>query len=185
MRFLLVCLLAAFVAFCQSWSGPAEEADVKKGNGFEKLLTTYLQNRLERARLSLKQLQQLEETGMTAVLDLWVAEDEIDRCRLHLRLATEGRLIADHPALTELRRELGVPEVPELPDAGKREAVSAAIQEYLQKKLVRAERVTDRALSLYDLRRGTESEVLAAKSNVEGLKLLLELERLSVREAKK
>ena len=96
-----------------------------------------------------------------------VAEDEIDRWRLHLVLATEGRLIVDHPVLAELRREFGVPELPDRAKIAKSETVPSAVQEYLNKRLERAERLLGSATLLHQMKRATESEVMAARNRVD------------------
>lgn len=184
MRIVLICLLTAAVMLSQNSSGEAGEGGAKSDSGLEKLLTTYLQNRLERARLALKHVQRLLDTGMASKPDVLAAEDVIDRWRLHLALAEEARLVTLHPVLSELRREFGVPEISKPLDANRNKLISTAIQEYLQRKIGRAEEAAERALALYDLRRGTESELFAAKSEVEGLELLLEVERANQRQSK-
>lgn len=185
MRFLLVCALIGMLLIGLSWSGAApEEAEAKKGGSLEKLLTRYLQNRLEAAGLSVKHVQGLHEAGVATVPEVLAAEDEVDRWRLHLRLATEEKLIALHPALKEVRREFGVPEISKSVEAKTRKATSAMIHDYLQKKLRRAERGAQAVSALHSFGRATESEVLAAKSKVDGLKLLLEAERIKFRESK-
>jgi len=182
MRVLPICVLTAVLLFGSSWRASAEEAETKKRGGLEKLLTTYLQNRVQRAQLALKHTQGLKDSGAATIDDVLAAEDEIDRCRLNLRLAVEAKLVIAHPVFGELRRELGVPEIRKPADARTRKLISAAILEYIEQKLRRAEKASQRASALYEYGRGSESEVLAAKSKVEGLKLLLEGERLALRE---
>jgi hypothetical protein len=183
MRFLLVFTLIGVVLIGLDLSAAAsEEAEAKKGDSLEKLLTTYLRNRLEAARLSLKSVQGLHETGVVTVPEVLAAEDEVDRWRLHLHLATEEKLIAFHPVFGEVRREFGVPEISKSLEAMRRKVTSALICDYLQKRLGRAERGAEAVLALRSFGRATESEVLAAKTKVDGLRLLLEAERISSRE---
>ncbi len=185
MRFLLVCALIAMLPIGLSSAGSiAEEAEAKKGGSLEKLLTTYLQNRLEAARLGLKHVQRLHETGVVTVPEVLAAEDEVDKWQLHLRLATEEKLIVSHPVFSEVRREFGVPEISKSVEVKIRRATSAVIREYLQKKLRRAERGSEAVSTLHSFGRATESEMLAAKSKVDGLKLLLEVERIKFRESR-
>jgi len=184
MRIAWICLVATALIVSQSWRGAAEETEAEKGSGLEKHLVTYLRSSLERARVSLKHKQQMRESGLAALPDLLTAEDEIDKCQLYLRLATEGKLIAGHPIFSELRREFSVPEMGKFMKGGKSDVIAAGILEYLERKLRRAEQASDWAAELYAHARCTELVVLEAKNKVEGLTLLLEAERLNSRKSK-
>jgi len=177
MRFLFICMLTVIAATGPACPASAQEAKSEKGGDLGQLLTAYLQKRLEEAQLTFESLTRQKDEGVATLPQVLAAEDEIDRWKLHLRLATEGRLISNHPILNEIRREFGVPEIPHSADVRKSKAVSSAIQEYLQKRLEGAERLLGSATLLHKMGRATESEVLAARSRVDGLKLLLEVER--------
>jgi hypothetical protein len=181
MRIALICLLAAAATMLsQTRTGPAESPEVSNDGRLEKLLTTYLQGSLEQARLTLKHKQQMRETGLGALPEVLAGEDEIDKWQLYLRLATEGKLIAAHPAFSDLRREFSVPDSATFAEAGKREVIAAAILEYLEKRLARANRASDWAAELFAYGRTTELQALEARNKVEGLRLLLEAAQLNV-----
>ncbi len=181
MKILLVFALTVLVAESQVYSGFAQETRVESRKALQDQLTTYLRERLAEAEQVVKQLRQQRDEGVITVSEVLGAEDELDRWRLYLRLATEANLIADHPILTELRRTFGVPEIAKGP---KSEIVSAVIREYLQDRLVRAERAYETTRALREVGRATESELLATKSNLEGLKLLLNVHCLNMQGAK-
>jgi len=177
------CVLTAAVILSPTWAVPTEEAKTTNNRSLQEFLTTYLQNRLERAQLNLKQLQRLQESGVATLPDVLAAEDEIDKWRLHLRLAKDAKLMTAHPVFNELRKEFGVPEISKSVEPETRKLAAAAILEYLEAKYRRAQRESDWAATLYEYARGTESKVLAAKTKVEGLQLLLEAERLALRKS--
>jgi len=177
MRPAIICLVSVSLIAVQVFRSPTGEVAVKDASGLEKLLATYLQNRVAQARLA---LNGLKEAGITTVPELLAAEDEVARWELHLRLAKEGKLTRFHPVLGELRQEHGVPEVSKAA-SGADEVISALIVEYIEKKLARAERALEAAQALRNFGRGTESELEAARRKVEGLKLLLEAYRLNLR----
>ncbi len=172
MRLLSFCILCAVAA---GWlqSSLAEGPQGEKPGELEKLLTAYLEERLAQAQSALKSVQDSQNATMLQIL---AAEDEVDRWAFQLRLVTEGKLVAEHPVLNELRRELGVPDLQALPKAAKAEAVSSAIQEYIKKRLDRTQRAYETARALFETGRATEPELLAAKSRVAQVRLLLEVE---------
>ncbi len=181
MRFSLsVFLFIAVLLFSESWTSLAEDKPVQDPGNLQKLLTSYLTDRLADAKLVLRNVEEQRRAGLVGTEEVLAETDEIDRWELYLRMVTEWRLVANHPIFRELRKEFLVPEPPPIESIKDRKAISVAIQEYLQKKLQRAGIAADRAVALYKLRRATEADVAAAKSKVEGLKLLIEVERLGV-----
>jgi outer membrane protein TolC len=92
--------------------------------------------------------------------------------------------VAEHPVLTELRREFHVPELEEAANRSKRDAAAKMTGEYLKKKLARAERLLGSARTLLEVRRATEADLLAAKNTVDAIKLLLEAEKYNLRDAR-
>jgi len=173
MRFLLVCMFVGVIVGGAMWLVRGENRESGEAVDLEKALTGYLQGRLVGAEEVLKGLR---ETGTASLSDLLAAEDVIDRLKLHLRLVREAKLVHDHPVLSELRRQFSVPEIPESAKAKRSEAVSAAVREYLEKKVQRAEKECERAQALLEAGRALESDVRAANETREGLKLLLEIE---------
>jgi hypothetical protein len=181
---LSVFLFIGVLLFSEGWTSLAEDKPAQHPGKLQKLLTSYLTDRLAEAQLALKNVQRLHESGMVNLSDVLAAQDAIDQWGLSLRLTTEWGFVGNHPVFRELRREFSVPE-PVGPEYIKnKNVISQAIQEYLRRKLVRAEQTAERAVAMYDLRRATEAEVAAAKNKVEGLKLLLEAEQLGLGEGK-
>jgi hypothetical protein len=176
MRLLLICMLLLIAG---SGPVPFSEAEETKseGGGLETLLRDYLQKRLQQAQLAYESLTRQKEEGIVTLPQVLAAEDEVDRWRLHLILLTEGRLISNHPVIKEIRSEYGVPEITQVEKDQDARLVSSAVQDYLRKRLERAERLLGSATLLHEMGRATESDVLEARSRVDGLKLLLEVER--------
>jgi hypothetical protein len=168
----------AFSPRCCAEGGGATSSDP-----LEPFLLSYIQGRLEQAQLDHERLTKREEAGVATLSQILGAEDEIDRWQLHLRLLTEGRLIAEHPVLTELRREFHVPELDVAVNQSTRDAAARMAGEYLQKKLARAERILGSAKTLVEMERATEGDVLAARNAVDAIKLLLEAERHNLGDA--
>jgi hypothetical protein len=174
MRFLLLCVVAGVAVGAGIWFVRGESGRSGEEADLEKALTTYLEGRLAEAEEVFKELR---ESGAAPLSEVLAAEDRIDRLKLHLRLLREARLINDHPIFSELRREFGVPEIPESGRAKRSEAVVAGIRDYIQKKLERAEKECERAKALLEAGRAADSDLRAAVDKREGLKLLLQAER--------
>jgi len=184
MRTTVILSLAMLTVLAFLPRGCAEGGKAKSPDPLEPLLLSYIQGRLEQAQLNHERLTKREEAGVATLPQILAAEDEIDRWQLHLRLLTEGGLIAEHPVLTELRREFHVPELEVAVSRSKRDAAAKMAGEYLQKKLARAERLLGSARTLLEVRRATEADLLAAKNAVDRVKLLLEAEKYNLRDAR-
>lgn len=184
MRTTVILLLAMSTVLGFSPRCCAEGGKAKSPDALEPFLLSYIQGRLEQAQLNHERLTKREEAGVATLPQILAAEDEIDRWQLHLRLLTEGGLVAEHPVLTELRREFHVPELEEAANRSKRDAAAKMTGEYLQKKLARAERILGSAKTLVEMERATEGDVLAARNAVDAIKLLIEAERHNPGDAK-
>jgi hypothetical protein len=185
MKFMLFSLLAVLLAAPCGGAAAAAENQAVKVSDIETLLSTYLQNRLKLAVKQLQTKQSAHESGIVTLPDVLAAENEVDRYQFQLRLATDGKLIALHPVLNELRREFGIPETTKTLPTARRQAVSQATRDYLQRRLHRAEKLLESARLRHEMGRTTASEVFSASSEVEGLKLLLAVENLNSPEASK
>lgn len=154
----------------------AEDQKAQSPGSLEPFLLSYIQGRLEEAKLDFERLTKREEAGVATLPQILSAEDEIDRWQLHLRLLTERKRIASHPVLAELRREFHVPELFQYTKNGRDDGAAEMVAAYLQKKLDRAERLLGSARTLQQMGRATDSDVFAAKNAVDAIKLLLESE---------
>lgn len=162
----------------------AENQSAESPSSFETLLLSYIQGRLEQAKLDFERLTKREEAGVATLPQILSVQDDIDRWQLHLHLLTEGRLIAVHPVLTELRREFHVPELSPHINGGRDDAAATMVAEYLQKKLDRAERLLGSAQTLQEMGRATEADVFDAKNAVDAIKVLLESQKYSTQNKK-
>ncbi len=177
MRFVLICILIVVAAFAAVRTVPSQEAESEKGDTPERLLTEYLKNRLQQAQLAFESLMRQKEEGVVTLPQVLAAEDAVDKGRLDYVLATEGKLISNHPVLNEIRRQYGVPAITELQEDQNARVVSSAVLDYLQRRVQRAERLLESAAFLHKMKRATEGDVLDAKTRLDGLNLLLEVER--------
>lgn len=147
----------------------AENERAESPSSFEALLLSYIQGRLEQAKLDFERLTKREEAAVATLPQILSAEDEIDRWQLHLRLLTEGKLIVSHPVLTELRTEFHVPELSQHINGGRDDGAATMVVQYLQKKLDRAERLLGSAKTLQEMGRATEADVFDAKNAVDAI----------------
>ena len=174
---LAILKLAVVIAVGLFSIGYAENEGAESSRSLEPLLLSYIQGRLDQAKLDFERLTKQEEAGVATLPQILSVQDEIDRWQLHLHLLTECKLVADHPVLAELRREFHVPELLPYTKDGSDNGAAKMVAQYLQKKLDRAERLLGSARTLQQMGRATEADVFAATNAVDAIKLLLEAER--------